>query len=160
MYITIPLLGAIAAVLIGTYVPAAWAAVTALWAKATAWMAANSQMLIAIGIIAIVVGVLMALKTPLEIIVVVIGLLVAALAIWHIVQWAVNGALYACPLVWIIVLVIALIAAIFAFMQWMAKATGLAGSGLGMIAGGVNVVIQFFKNFCFAHGRFAQSLSA
>ena len=146
MYITIPLLGAIAAVLIGTFVPAAWASVTALWAKATAWMAANSQMLLAIGIIAIVVGVLMALKTPLEIIVVVIGLLVAALAIWHIVQWAVNGALYACPLVWIIALVIALIAAIFAFMQWMAKATGLAGSGLGMIAGGVNVVIQFFKN--------------
>lgn len=146
MYVTIPLLGAIGAVLIGTFVPAAWASVTALWAKATAWMAANAQMLIAIGIIAIVVGVLMALKTPLEIIVVVIGLLVAALAIWHIVQWAVNGAMYACPLVWIIVLVIALIAAIFAFMQWMAKATGLAGSGLGMIAGGVNVVIQFFKN--------------
>lgn len=146
MYVTIPLLGAIGAILLGTFVPAAWAAVTALWAKATAWMAANSQMLLAIGIIAIVVGVLMALKTPLEIIVVVIGLLVAALAIWHIVQWAVNGALYACPLVWIIVLVIALIAAIFAFMQWMAKATGLAGSGLGMIAGGVNVVIQFFKN--------------
>ena len=146
MYVTIPLLGAIGAVLIGTFVPAAWASVTALWAKATAWMAANAQMLLTIGIIAIVVGVLMALKTPLEIIVVVIGLLVAALAIWHIVQWAVNGAMYACPLVWIIVLVIALIAAIFAFMQWMAKATGLAGSGLGMIAGGVNVVIQFFKN--------------
>lgn len=146
MYVTIPLLGAIGAVLLGTFVPAAWASVTVLWAKATAWMAANSQMLLAIGIIAIVVGVLMALKTPFEIIVVVIGLLVAALAIWHIVQWAVNGALYACPLAWIIVLVIALIAAIFAFMQWMAKATGLAGSGLGMIAGGVNVVIQFFKN--------------
>ena len=146
MYVTIPLLGAIGAVLLGTFVPAAWASVTVLWAKATAWMAANAQMLLTIGIIAIVVGVLMALKTPLEIIVVVIGLLVAALAIWHIVQWAVNGALYACPLAWIIVLVIALIAAIFAFMQWMAKATGLAGSGLGMIAGGVNVVIQFFKN--------------
>ena len=146
MYVTIPLLGAIGAVLLGTFVPAAWASVTVLWAKATAWMAANAQMLLAIGIIAIVVGVLMALKTPLEIIVVVIGLLVAALAIWHIVQWAVNGALYACPLAWIITLVIALIAAIFAFMQWMAKATGLAGSGLGMIAGGVNVVIQFFKN--------------
>ena len=146
MYVTIPLLGAIGAVLLGTFVPAAWASVTVLWAKATAWMAANAQMLLAIGIIAIVVGVLMALKTPLEIIVVVIGLLVAALAIWHIVQWSVNGALSACPLVWIITLVIALIAAIFAFMQWMAKATGLAGSGLGMIAGGVNVVIQFFKN--------------
>ena len=146
MYVTIPLLGAIGAVLLGTFVPAAWASVTVLWAKATAWMAANAQMLLTIGIIATVVGVLMALKTPLEIIVVVIGLLVAALAIWHIVQWAVNGALYACPLVWIITLVIALIAAIFAFMQWMSKATGLAGSGLGMIAGGVNVVIQFFKN--------------
>ena len=146
MYVTIPLLGAIGAVLLGTFVPAAWASVTVLWAKATAWMAANAQMLLTIGIIAIVVGVLMALKTPLEIIVVVIGLLVAALAIWHIVQWAVNGALYACPLAWIIALVIALIATIFAFMQWMAKATGLAGSGLGMIAGGVNVVIQFFKN--------------
>jgi len=146
MYITVPLLGAIGAVLIGTFVPAAWASVTALWAKATAWMAANSQMLIAVGVMAVVIGVLMALKTPLEIIVMVVGLLVAALAIWHIVQWAVNGALYACPLVWIIVLVIALIAAIFAFMQWMAKATGLANSGLGMIAGGVNVVIQFFKN--------------
>lgn len=146
MYVTIPLLGAIGAILLGTFVPAAWASVTVLWAKATAWMAANAQMLLTIGIIAIVVGVLMALKTPLEIIVVVIGLLVAALAIWHIVQWAVNRALYACPLAWIIVLVIALIAAIFAFMQWMAKATGLAGSGLGMIAGGVNVVIQFFKN--------------
>lgn len=146
MYVTIPLFGAIAAILIGTFVPAVWASVTALLAKAGAWALANMQMLIAIGIIAIVVGVLMALKTPLEIIVVVIGLLVAALAIWHIIQWAVNGALYACPLVWIIVLVIALIAAIFAFMQWMAKATGLAGSGLGMIAGGVNVVIQFFKN--------------
>lgn len=146
MYVTIPLLGAIGAVLLGTFVPAAWASVTVLWAKTTAWMAANAQMLLTIGIIAIVVGVLMALKTPLEIIVVVIGLLVAALAIWHIVQWAVNRALYACPLAWIIVLVIALIAAIFAFMQWMAKATGLAGSGLGMIAGGVNVVIQFFKN--------------
>lgn len=146
MYVTIPLLGAIGAVLLGTFVPAAWASVTVLWAKATAWMAANAQMLLAIGIIATVVGVLMALKTPLEIIVVVIGLLVAALAIWHIVQWSVNKALYACPLVWIIALVIALIAVIFAFMQWMAKATGLAGSGLGMIAGGVNVVIQFFKN--------------
>ena len=146
MYITIPLFGAIAAIMIGTFVPAVWASVTALWAKATAWMAANAQMLLTVGIIAIVIGVLMALKTPLEIIVMVVGLLVAALAIWHIVQWAVNGALYACPLVWIIVLVIALIAAIFAFMQWMAKATGLANSGLGMIAGGVNVVIQFFKN--------------
>ena len=146
MYITVPVLGAIGTVLLATFVPAVWASVTALWAKAAAWAAANAQMLISVGVIAVVVGVLMALQAPLELIIGIIGILVAVLAIWHIVQWAVNGAMYACPIVWIIALVIALIAAIFAFMQWMAKATGLANSGLGMIAGGVNVVIQFFKN--------------
>ena len=41
---------------------------------------------------------------------------------------------------------IALVAAIYLFIDWIAKATGIASSGLGMIAGGVNVVIQFFKN--------------
>lgn len=111
-----------------------------------AWMAAHWQMMLIIGVVGLVIGVLVALKAPLSIIVAVIGLLVVALAAWKIAQWLVNGALYACPLVWIIALVVGLIVAIFAFMQWMAKATGLANSGLGMIAGGVNVVIQFFKN--------------
>lgn len=111
-----------------------------------AWLAAHWQMLAIIGVVGLVIGVLVALKAPLSIIVAVIGLLVVALAAWKIAQWLVNGAMYACPLVWIIALVVGLIVAIFAFMQWMAKATGLANSGLGMIAGGVNVVIQFFKN--------------
>lgn len=111
-----------------------------------AWMAAHWQMMLIIGVVGLIIGVLVALKAPLSIIVAVIGLLVVALAAWKIAQWLVNGALYACPLVWIIALVVGLIVAIFAFMQWMAKATGLANSGLGMIAGGVNVVIQFFKN--------------
>lgn len=111
-----------------------------------AWMAAHWQMMLIIGVVGLVIGVLVALKAPLSIIVAVIGLLVVALAAWKIAQWLVNGAMYACPLVWIIALVVGLIVAIFAFMQWMAKATGLANSGLGMIAGGVNVVIQFFKN--------------
>lgn len=111
-----------------------------------AWMTAHWQMMLIIGVVGLVIGVLVALKAPLSIIVAVIGLLVVALAAWKIAQWLVNGAMYACPLVWIIALVVGLIVAIFAFMQWMAKATGLANSGLGMIAGGVNVVIQFFKN--------------
>lgn len=110
------------------------------------WMAAHWQMMLIIGVVGLVIGVLVALKAPLSIIVAVIGLLVVALAAWKIAQWLVNGAMYACPLVWIIALVVGLIVAVFAFMQWMAKATGLANSGLGMIAGGVNVVIQFFKN--------------
>ena len=61
-------------------------------------------------------------------------------------QMGYNGALYACPIVWIIVLIIALIAIIFAVCNAIAKMTGIANSGFGVITGGVNVVIQFFKN--------------
>lgn len=61
-------------------------------------------------------------------------------------QMGYNGALYACPVVWIIVLIIALIAVIMAVCAAIAKLTGIANSGFGVITGGVNVVIQFFKN--------------
>lgn len=62
-------------------------------------------------------------------------------------QASFNTALLACPLTWIILLIIALIAIIFAVCSAIAKLTGVADSGFGVIAGGVNVVIQFFKNF-------------
>nr|DAV47300.1 MAG TPA: tail length tape measure protein [Caudoviricetes sp.] len=61
-------------------------------------------------------------------------------------QMGYNGALYACPVVWIIMLLIALIAIIFAVCNAIAKMTGIANSGFGVITGGVNVVIQLFKN--------------
>lgn len=61
-------------------------------------------------------------------------------------QLGLNGAMYACPIVWIIMLIIALIAIIFAVCSAIAKLTGVANSGFGVIAGGINVVIQFFKN--------------
>lgn len=61
-------------------------------------------------------------------------------------QMGYNGALYACPVVWIIMLLIALIAIIFAVCNAIAKMTGVANSGFGVITGGVNVVIQFFRN--------------
>lgn len=61
-------------------------------------------------------------------------------------QLGLNGAMYACPIVWIIMLIIALIAIIFAVCSAIAKLTGVANSGFGVITGGVNVVIQFFKN--------------
>ena len=61
-------------------------------------------------------------------------------------QMGYNGALYACPVVWIIMLLIALIAIIFAVCNAIAKMTGIANSGFGVITGGVNVVIRFFKN--------------
>lgn len=61
-------------------------------------------------------------------------------------QMGYNGALYACPLTWIIMLILALIVVIFAVCNAIAKMTGVANSGFGVITGGVNVVIQFFKN--------------
>lgn len=67
--------------------------------------------------------------------------------LWTVQQYGLNAALAACPITWIIVLIIALIAIIFAVCNAIAKMTGIANSGFGVITGGVNVVIQFFKNF-------------
>lgn len=146
MWITIPAITAVAIVMGATLIPKLWAATKAALAKAAAWAIANWQLLATAAVIGIVVGALLTMNPILWGIVAVIGALVLVYAAWQVAQWAVNSAMYACPIVWIIVLVIALVAAIYLFMQWIAKATGLASSGLGMIAGGVNVVIQFFKN--------------
>ena len=61
-------------------------------------------------------------------------------------QHGLNAALAACPITWIVVAVIALVAAIYAACSAIAKFTGIANSGFGVIAGGINVVIQFFVN--------------
>ena len=61
-------------------------------------------------------------------------------------QLGYNGALYACPIVWIVVLIIALVAALVAVCNWIAQATGSAQSWFGVMTGGLNVVIAFFKN--------------
>lgn len=61
-------------------------------------------------------------------------------------QQGLNAALLACPITWIIIAIIAVIALIFAICSAIAKMTGVANSGFGVICGGVNVVIQFFKN--------------
>lgn len=61
-------------------------------------------------------------------------------------QHGLNAALMACPLTWIILLIIAVIAIIYAVCAAIAKLTGVANSGFGVITGGINVVIQFFKN--------------
>lgn len=146
LWLTIPLLTAIGVVLLGTLVPAMWASVTAILAKAGAWMIANWQLLLVAAMIGLVVGALLTMNPILWTLVGILGALIMAYAIWQVVQWAVNDAMAACPIVWIIVLVIALIAVIFLFMQWVAKATGLASTGMGMIAGSIMVVIGFFKN--------------
>lgn len=66
--------------------------------------------------------------------------------LWTVKQYGLNAALAACPITWIIMLILALIVVIFAVCNAIAKMTGIANSGFGVITGGVNVVIQFFKN--------------
>ncbi len=74
------------------------------------------------------------------------GAEVSATAAQTAAQYGLNTALLSCPLTWIILLIIALIALIFAVCNAVAKLTGVADSGFGIIAGCVNVVIEFFKN--------------
>jgi tape measure domain-containing protein len=57
-----------------------------------------------------------------------------------------NAALLACPVTWVVLAIIALVAALFAVCAHLAKTKELAQTAFGVMAGGVNVVIQFFKN--------------
>jgi len=61
-------------------------------------------------------------------------------------QHGLNAALLACPITWIVVGVIALVAAIAAVCSWVAKTTGIAATGFGVITGGINVAIQAVWN--------------
>lgn len=61
-------------------------------------------------------------------------------------QYGLNAALMACPITWIVLAVIALVAAIVAVCNWIAKTTGVAQTGFGVITGGIAVVGATFKN--------------
>lgn len=61
-------------------------------------------------------------------------------------QYGLNAALLACPITWIVVGVIALVAGIIALCNWIAKTTGVAVTGFGVITGGINVAIQAVWN--------------
>ncbi len=61
-------------------------------------------------------------------------------------QKALNTAMNTCPIVWIIALIMVVIGIIYAVCEAIARVTGVADSGFGVICGGLNVVMQFFKN--------------
>ena len=65
---------------------------------------------------------------------------------WTAAQYGFNAALLACPLTWILLIIIAVIAAIYAVVAAINKAKGTTVSATGVICGSVNVVLQFFKN--------------
>lgn len=57
-----------------------------------------------------------------------------------------NAAILASPIFWIPAIIIAVIVAIIALANWIAKTTGIATTGFGVITGAINVAIQFFHN--------------
>ena len=61
-------------------------------------------------------------------------------------QYGFNTALLASPVTWVVVGVIALVAGIMALCNWIAKTTGVAQTGFGVLTGGINVVIQAVVN--------------
>ncbi|MCI1958830.1 MAG: hypothetical protein LKJ25_04305 [Clostridia bacterium] len=61
-------------------------------------------------------------------------------------QVAYNAALFACPITWIIISIIAIIAAIYIVIAIINKVKGTSISATGVICGAVNVAIQFVKN--------------
>lgn len=78
-----------------------------------------------------------------------------ATAIATAVQKIHNAVLAANPVMLIITAIIVLIAAIYSVCQSIAKFTGIANSGFGVICGGVMVVIAFFKNLGLAVANIA-----
>lgn len=57
-----------------------------------------------------------------------------------------NAALLACPLTWIVVAIVAVIAAIVAVCNWIAKTTDVADSAFGVITGALTTVLAFVWN--------------
>lgn len=74
------------------------------------------------------------------------GTLTAATAAEIAAQNGLNAALYACPLVWIIVLIIALIALFYAAVAAVNKFAGTSVSATGIICGAIMVAVAFIGN--------------
>ena len=74
------------------------------------------------------------------------GITAAATAVVTAAQWAWNAAMAASPVTWIIVALIAFAAIIIAVASRIARTGEVAATAFGVIAGWINVVIQFFRN--------------
>lgn len=61
-------------------------------------------------------------------------------------QHGFNAALLACPITWIVIAIMAAVAALLYFGTQAATSAGMANSALGTVTGTINVVGQFFKN--------------
>lgn len=61
-------------------------------------------------------------------------------------QQGLNAAIASCPLTWLIIGIIAIVAVILLLCNMIAKATGIAGSGFGVLCGSVAVALAFIGN--------------
>lgn len=84
----------------------------------------------------------------------------AATAAWAAVQNFFNVIMSMNPIGLIILAVVALIAIIASVCAWIAKTTDIAGSAFGVMCGGINVVIQWFKNLAFTVANLALGIKA
>ena len=69
-----------------------------------------------------------------------------ATGIWTIAQNILNAALYACPLTWILIIIIAIIAIIYAVVAAINKLTGSSTSATGIIVGALTAAVAFIWN--------------
>ena len=81
------------------------------------------------------------------------GIYAAALVLTTSATWAtaqaqlgLNGAMYASPIPWIIILIVSLISIIIMLCNWIAETTGIASSGIGIIVGMLSVAVAFIGN--------------
>lgn len=122
--IAIPVTLAAAAAL-SAYMLAAHGAELAEKARAAATFAATAAKILAVPVVSLLTGATMAETAA---------------------QWGLNAALYACPIVWIIALVIALIAVLFAVVAIINKITGSTISATGLIFGAISVLVALIGN--------------
>lgn len=79
----------------------------------------------------------------------------AATGIMALKQTILNAVMNANPVMLVVLAIIMLIAVIFAVCNAIAKMTGIANTGFGVMTGGINVVIAFFKNLFFTVANIA-----
>ena len=75
-------------------------------------------------------------------------------------QRLLNSAMLASPIFWIVSGITLAVVLIYKFASYIAETTGVASSGFGVIAGCINVVIQFFWNLLLAAGNVAIGIGA
>lgn len=123
--------------------PIIYGVATALGAYYGAQMAANAVALITKGIHIAMAGAKMIQLAA-------TGALTAATAAETAAQYGLNAALYACPLVWIIILIIALVALFYAAVAAVNHFAGTSVSATGIICGAFMAALAFIGNIFIA----------